>query len=166
MFLPHIYSLASLATSEPYPPLLPQVRRRGVLHSSSRRVWSGAIMPTTRWEKDDPLWTCEAERSTRNMFAAIRYYQADPPSIDEVVRRVHPDFAPLIRDMQGFVSYFILVPSEREEDIVSVSVFEDQQSAEESNSKAAEWVVQNLGELLRPSPEFASGQVVVYEASQ
>ena len=99
------------------------------------------------------------------MFAAIRYYQADPPSIDEVVRRVHQDFVPLIRDMQGFVSYFILVPSERE-DIVSVSVFEDQQSAEESNSKAAEWVVQNLGELLRPSPEFASGQVVVYEASQ
>ncbi len=100
------------------------------------------------------------------MFAAIRYYQADPPSIDEVFRRVQEDFVPLIRDMRGFVSYFILVPSEREEDIVSVSVFEDQQSAEESNRKAAEWVVQNLGELLRPSPEFASGQVVVYEASQ
>ena len=100
------------------------------------------------------------------MFAAIRYYQADPPSINEVVRRVREDFVPLIRDMRGFVSYFILLPSERENDIVSVSVFEDRQSAEESNSKAAEWVVQNLGELLRPSPEFASGQVVVYEASQ
>jgi quinol monooxygenase YgiN len=100
------------------------------------------------------------------MFAAIRYYQADPPSIDEVVRRVQEDFVPLIRDMRGFVSYFILVPSEREEDIVSVSVFEDQQSAEESNTKAAEWVVQNLSELLRPIPEFASGQVVVYEVSQ
>jgi quinol monooxygenase YgiN len=99
------------------------------------------------------------------MFAAIRYYQADPPSIDEVVRRVQEEFVPLIRDMQGFISYFILVPSEREEDIVSVSVFEDQQSAEESNTKAAEWVVQNLSELLRPIPEFASGQVVVYEAS-
>ena len=72
------------------------------------------------------------------MFAAIRYYQADPPSIDEVVRRVQEEFVPLIRDMRGFVSYFILVPSEREEDIVSVSVFEDQQSAEESNRKAAE----------------------------
>jgi quinol monooxygenase YgiN len=100
------------------------------------------------------------------MFAAIRYYQADPPSIDEVVRRVQEEFVPLIRDTQGFVSYFILVPSEREEDIVSVSVFEDQQSAEESNRKAAEWVAQNLSELLRPNPEFASGQVVVYEASQ
>jgi hypothetical protein len=64
------------------------------------------------------------------VFAAIRYYQADPPSIDEVVRRVQEDFVPLIRDM------------------------------------AAEWVVQNLSELLRPTPEFASGQVVVYEASQ
>lgn len=100
------------------------------------------------------------------MFAAIRYYQADPPSIDEAIRRVQEDFVPLIRDMRGFVSYFILVPSEREQDIVSVSVFEDQQSAEESNRKAAEWVVRNLSELLRPTPEFASGQVVVYEALQ
>jgi heme-degrading monooxygenase HmoA len=100
------------------------------------------------------------------MFAAIRYYQVDPPSIDEVVRRVQEDFVPLIKDMRGLVSYFNLVPSEREEDIVSVSVFEDQQSAEESNTKAAEWVVQNLSELLRPTPELASGQVVVYEASQ
>ena len=41
-----------------------------------------------------------------------------------------------------------------------MSVFEDQQSAEESNTKAAEWVVQNLSELLRPTPEYASGQVV------
>ena len=38
------------------------------------------------------------------MFAAIRYYfQADPPSIDEVVRRVQEDLVPLLRDMQGFV---------------------------------------------------------------
>jgi hypothetical protein len=100
------------------------------------------------------------------MFAAIRYYRAEPPSIDEVVRRVQEDFVPLIRDMQGFVSYFILVPSERGDEIVSVSLFEDQQSAEESNQKAAEWVAQNLSELLRPTPEFAGGQVVVYEASQ
>ena len=100
------------------------------------------------------------------MFAAIRYYQAEPPSIDEVIRRVQEDFVPLIREMQGFVSYFILVPSEREDEIVSVSLFEDQQSAEASNRKAAEWVAHNLSELLRPTPEFAGGQVVVYEASQ
>jgi quinol monooxygenase YgiN len=100
------------------------------------------------------------------MFAAIRYYQAEPPSVDEVVRRVQEDFVPVIREMAGFVSYFVLVPSEREEEIVSVSVFEDQQSAEESNRKATEWVAQNISELLRPTPEFAGGQIVVYEARQ
>jgi quinol monooxygenase YgiN len=105
------------------------------------------------------------ERST-DMFAAIRYYQAEPPSIDEVVRRVQEGFVPVIRDMAGFVSYFVLIPSDREEEIVSVSVFEDRQSAEESNRKAAEWVAQNLSELLRPAPEFADGQVVVYEATR
>src|SRR3712207_5502502 len=100
------------------------------------------------------------------MFAAIRYYQAEPPSIDEVVRRVEQDFVPVIRDMLGFVSYFVLVPREREDEIVSVSAFADRQSAEESNRKATGWVAQNLGELLRPSPEFADGRVVVYEASR
>src|SRR5829696_3775999 len=53
------------------------------------------------------------------MFAAIRYYRAEPPSVDEVVRRVEQDFVPVIRGMAGFVSYFVLIPSEREEEIVA-----------------------------------------------
>jgi hypothetical protein len=35
------------------------------------------------------------------MFAAIRFYRAEPHSIDEVVRRVQEDFLPLVRDMSG-----------------------------------------------------------------
>ncbi len=99
------------------------------------------------------------------MYAAIRYYRTDPDSIDEVARRVREGFVPIIREMAGFVSYFILDPGEREGAIVSVSVFEDEQSAQESNRKAEEWVSQNLSELL-VVPEFAAGQVVVYEAKQ
>jgi heme-degrading monooxygenase HmoA len=82
------------------------------------------------------------------MFAAIRYYRAEPPSIDEVLRRVQEEFVPLIKDMAGFVSYFALVPSEREDQIITLSLFEDQQSAEESNEKAVEWVAQNF--FVRP----------------
>jgi hypothetical protein len=95
------------------------------------------------------------------MFAAIRYYRTDPDSIEPVVRRVKEDFVPIIRETPGFVSYFVLTP--RQGEIVSVSVFEEQSGAEESHFKAEEWVRQNLSELL-PSPEFAEGQVVVYEA--
>ena len=97
------------------------------------------------------------------MFVAIRYYQTAPDSIDEVVSRVKEGFVPIIRDTQGFVSYFVLTPSEREDELVSVSVFEDQRSAEVSNEKAEDWVKQNLSELLL-LPEFAAGEVVVYEA--
>jgi quinol monooxygenase YgiN len=97
------------------------------------------------------------------MFAAIRYYRTDPDAVDEVVQRVQEGFVPVIRDTEGFVSYFVLDPGEREGAIISVSVFEDQESAEKTNRKAEEWVRQNLSELL-PSPEFAAGQVVVYES--
>ena len=97
------------------------------------------------------------------MFVAIRYYQTDPDSIDEVVRRVKEGFVPLIRETQGFVSYLVLTPSGREDELVSVSVFENREGAEESNERAADWVRQNLSELLL-LPEFAAGEVVVYEA--
>jgi quinol monooxygenase YgiN len=97
------------------------------------------------------------------MFVAIRYYQTAPDSIGEVVNRVKEDFVPIIRDTQGFVSYFILTPSDREGELVSVSVFESREGAEESNQRAQDWVRQNLSELLL-LPEFAEGEVVVYEA--
>lgn len=94
------------------------------------------------------------------MFAAVRYYRTSSDSIDEVVGQIREGFVPVIRNTQGFVAYLLLAP--RENEIVSVSVFEDQQSAEESNRKAQEWVSQNMSELL-PAPEFADGRVVVYE---
>jgi Antibiotic biosynthesis monooxygenase len=95
------------------------------------------------------------------MFAAIRYYRTEPDSIESVVRRVKEGFVPFIREIPGFVAYFVLTP--RQGEIVSVSVFEEQRNAEESNEKAEEWVRQNLSELL-PAPDFADGEVVVYEA--
>jgi hypothetical protein len=95
------------------------------------------------------------------MFATIRYYRTDPDAIESVIRRVKEGFVPLIRDKRGFVSYFVLTP--RPGEIVSVSVFEEQLGAEESNAMAEDWVRRNLSELL-PSPEFADGRVVVYEA--
>ena len=96
------------------------------------------------------------------MFVAIRYYQTDPDSVAEVVRRVEEGFVPLLRDTPGFVSYLVLTPSEREDELVSVSVFESREGAEESNERAEDWVRQNLSELLL-LPEFAAGEVVVYE---
>ena len=40
----------------------------------------------------------------------------------------------------------------------TVSVFEDQERAEESNRVAEEWVNENLGDLLPTPPNFAAGE--------
>ena len=85
------------------------------------------------------------------MFAAIRRYHTDPDSLDEVVRQVNEGFVPLISDMPGFVVYIALNAGQGE--YGTVSVFEDQDRAEESNRVAEEWVKENLGDLL-PSPEL------------
>ena len=95
------------------------------------------------------------------MYAVIRQYHTDPDSVDEVARRVNEEFVPLISDMQGFVAYFALNAGQGE--FGTVSVFEDQDSAEESNRVAEEWVQQNLSSLL-PNPQFAAGEVVAYKA--
>jgi Antibiotic biosynthesis monooxygenase len=96
------------------------------------------------------------------MYAAIRRYHTDPDYIDEIARRVNEEFLDIISDMPGFVAYFVMNAGQGE--LGSVSVFEDQQSAEESNSRAEEWVRQNLSELLPTPPDFAPGEVVAYRA--
>ena len=98
------------------------------------------------------------------MYAAIRQYHTDPASIEEVVRQVNEGFVPLISDMEGFVGYFALDAGQGE--FGTVSIFEDQSSAEESNRAAEEWVEQNLSELLPTPPNFAAGEVVAYKAQQ
>ncbi len=98
------------------------------------------------------------------MYAAIRRYHTDPDSVDEVARRVNGEFVDMISDMPGFVAYFALSPGQGE--FGTVSVFEDQASAEESNRVAEDWVNENLGELLPTPPDFAAGEVVAYKAKQ
>ena len=95
------------------------------------------------------------------MYAAIRRYHTDPDSVDEVARRVNEEFVDMISDMPGFVAYFVINAGQGE--IGSVSVFEDQQSAEESNTRAEEWARQSLGELLPTPPDYAAGEVVAYK---
>jgi hypothetical protein len=101
-------------------------------------------------------------KEERKMYAAIRRYHMDPDSVEEVARRVNEEFVDILSDMPGFVAYFALNAGQGE--IGSVSVFEDQQSAEESNSRAEVWVRQNLSDLLPTPPEFAAGEVVAYKA--
>jgi hypothetical protein len=95
------------------------------------------------------------------MHVAIRRYQMDPVSVNEVMRRVNEGFIPIIKDADGFLAYYALNAGAGE--IATVSVFEDQAGAEESIRMAADWIRQNLAALLPDPPEITAGEVEAHE---
>ena len=95
------------------------------------------------------------------MHVAIRRYQTDPASVDEIMRHVNEGFIPIIKDAEGFLAYYALNAGAGK--IATVSVFEDQAGAEESIRMAADWVRQNLAALLPDPPEITEGEVGAHE---
>jgi quinol monooxygenase YgiN len=95
------------------------------------------------------------------MHVAVRRYQMDPASVDEVMRQVNEGFIPIIKDADGFLAYYALNAGAGE--IATVSVFEDQAGAEESIRRAADWIRQNLAALLPDPPEITAGEVEAHE---
>ena len=98
------------------------------------------------------------------MYVAIRRYQMDPSSsVEEVMRRVNEGFIPSIKDASGFSAYYAV--DSRLGTLTTVSVFEDQSGADESNRMEADWVRENLASMLPSPPEITAGEVGAYEAA-
>ena len=95
------------------------------------------------------------------MYASVRQYEGvtDPR---EVGRRVAEEFVPLISQISGFVAYYFVDAGNGV--MISTSIFENQASAEESNSRAADWVRKNLASLLPNPPRIGAGEVVAYKS--
>ncbi len=96
------------------------------------------------------------------MYAAIRRYQVDPGSVDELIRRVQTGFVPRIRQVRGFVDYYLL--DDGNGTVASLSVYADRAGEEESVRLAAEFVQQQLADLIPNPPEVTAGEVRIHEA--
>jgi hypothetical protein len=92
------------------------------------------------------------------MWATVRRYEGikDP---DECAKRVREGFVPLISEHRGFVAYYWVDDSD-EGVMFSTSVFEEQADEEDSNRLAADWVKENLADLLPNPPVITAGRVV------
>ncbi|WP_374778127.1 hypothetical protein OG756_40200 [Streptomyces sp. NBC_01310] len=91
------------------------------------------------------------------MYAAVRRYEGvtDP---NEAGRLVKEGFVPLMRQVPGFVAYYWVDAGDGV--MVSTSVFQDRAGAEESVSRAADFVRENLASLLPNPPQVMAGEVV------
>lgn len=91
------------------------------------------------------------------MYAAVRRYEgvSDPT---EAGRLVKEGFVPLMRQVSGFVAYYWVDAGDGV--MVSTSVFRDRAGAEESVSRAADFVRDNLASLFPNPPQVMAGEVV------
>ena len=97
------------------------------------------------------------------MYASIRRYKTSPGAAAELAQRVNQGFVPIISQAPGFVAYYVV---DAGNDVVaSVSVFQDQAGAEESNRMAADWVKENIASLLTGPPEITAGAVTVHKTA-
>ena len=97
------------------------------------------------------------------MHAAIRQYQVDPGSVDEIRREVNEGLLPIIKDVYGFQAYYAIDAGGGR--MASVSVFDDRAGAEESTRMAADWIRQNMASLIPNPPEVLEGEVFANEAA-
>jgi len=91
------------------------------------------------------------------MYATVRRYEGVTDSA-EAGRRVSEGFVPLLQEQPGFVAYHFVDAGGGV--MASMSVFEDRAGAESSTDRAADWVRENIAELLPNPPEVTMGEVV------
>ena len=98
------------------------------------------------------------------MFAVIRRYNTHENTAGKIEQRVRDGFVPLISKLPGFVSYDVVRSTDGT--LLSVSVFESRQAAEDSNRLASDWVHENLASLIRTAPVILAGDVMVHHTAQ
>jgi heme-degrading monooxygenase HmoA len=102
-------------------------------------------------------------RKEQAMYMAIRRLKIRPGLFDEAVRLVENELLPLLSSMPGFVEYEVAQIGEDEG--LTISVFETQEQAEESNRRAAEWVKPRFAQFAAgPLEIVAVGEVRIRSA--
>ena len=91
------------------------------------------------------------------MYAVIRAYTGNSELADALVEH-EEEVRQLIGGISGFKAYYVL---RLDEGTSTVSVFENQEGAEESSRAAAGWLRENLADLNVQAPYVTAGEVAL-----
>ena len=105
------------------------------------------------------------------MFVTIRRYSPRNGSVNRASlqllrRQLHDEFLPLLRQIPGFVGYYVLNVGDRE--LITLSFCETKEGSAESNRCAAEYTFRNPLVFELGRPEVTEGEVLTFseEAGQ
>ena len=99
------------------------------------------------------------------MYATIRRYSTktgtSKDTIDSFKRRIEENYVPKLSEIRGFHSYGVLSVGNNE--LLSISIFEDRQGAAESTRKAAEFVQKDPFKDQLSKPEVLEGELLLFK---
>jgi len=98
----------------------------------------------------------------QTMYTSIRRYNVKPDSVKEVMGRSERGFVPIISQAPGFLTYDQVDTGN--DTLTTISTFENQVEAENSNNLAAGWIRDNLSSLLTTPPMISGGKVGVHKS--
>jgi hypothetical protein len=98
------------------------------------------------------------------MFASVRRYRLEQGSMEELTRRVDTTFADQISLQEGFVSYEFMDCGDGE--LMTVSLFRDEDQAEASRALAERWTIEHLGDFAFARLEALRCEVLVSRATE
>jgi hypothetical protein len=91
------------------------------------------------------------------MHASVRRYKVR--DIDALVDKVESEFVDQVKDIDGFVGYYVIDGGDGT--AASVTVGETADAVAESTRRAANWVRDSASDLVEGTPEVTVGEVRV-----
>ena len=92
------------------------------------------------------------------MHVTIRRYSGSPELVDTLVAR-ESEVRDIITGIDGFQAYYLIRGADGE--ATSITAYDSESGAEESNRRAAEWLRENVPELSVSTPEVTAGEAVI-----
>jgi hypothetical protein len=124
--------------------------------SVSRRTCLAAAIPAVALGVTTPAFS---EEAGGRLFAAIRRGKVKPGAGEEFAKRVKAGALPVMKRMDGFRAYYLVVSPD--DTVMALSVFANKAVAETSTQTLLPWIKENLGPLLASPTEAIDGEVLV-----
>ena len=99
-----------------------------------------------------------ADGDVDSLYVSVRLYDGfDAGDLDEFVAIVQDGFLPIMRQTDGFFGYYLI--NDGADQVVAISIFDSEASAQSSNAKAADFVAENLTRFLPNDPSITAGRL-------
>ena len=91
------------------------------------------------------------------MFATVRNYSGSDELADALLEN-ESEVKRIVSTIDGFKAYYLIRTADG---TTSISVYENEVGAEESNRVASAWIAENLPDLTVSAPQISAGEVVI-----